>query len=101
MLFPLNRLISLLAVLLLVLGFTQPGEASHPLTSVPADLGGLYAEYAAHRSLRSGLPFRSRNSQLSVVADEVMIDAVASGNVDVLKADLQALGMRDVVVFGR
>ena len=36
-----------------------------------------------------------------MVADRVMIDAVASGNVDALNADLQALGMQDVAVFGR
>ena len=55
----------------------------------------------SHKALRSSSAFRSTNTLLSVVADAVMIDAVASGNVDALKADLQALGMREIVVFGR
>jgi hypothetical protein len=36
-----------------------------------------------------------------VIEDRVVIDAVASGDVDVLKADLVTLGMQQAVAFGR
>ncbi len=70
------------------------------VTVVPTDLESLHGEYVVHKQW-SSTPFRPANTLLSVVADRVMIDAVASGNVDALKADLQALGMQDIVVFGR
>jgi len=45
--------------------------------------------------------FTSRNKQLRVTDDTVVIDAVASGDVGVLKSELEQLGMQNVGVFGR
>jgi hypothetical protein len=71
------------------------------LTVVPTDLDALYAEYISHKASQGPTPFRSTNTFLSIVADLVTIDAVASGNADALKADLEALGMQDAAVHGR
>jgi hypothetical protein len=45
--------------------------------------------------------FSSRNKRLRVTGDTVVIDAVASGDVGVLKSELERLGMQNVGVFGR
>jgi Cep192 domain 4/Subtilase family len=45
--------------------------------------------------------FSSRNKQLRMTNDTVVIDAVASGAVGVLKSELEGLGMQNVGVFGR
>jgi subtilisin family serine protease len=45
--------------------------------------------------------FSSRNKQLRVTDDTVVIDAVASGDVDILKSELEGLGMQNIGVFGR
>lgn len=45
--------------------------------------------------------FSSRNKQLRVTDDTVVIDAVASGDVGTLKSELEGLGMQNVGVFGR
>jgi len=38
---------------------------------------------------------------ITLVNDRVVVDAVASGDVNVLKADLVSLGMRQAVALGR
>jgi subtilisin family serine protease len=45
--------------------------------------------------------FSSRNKQLRVTDDTVVIDAVASGDVETLKSELEGLGMQNVGAFGR
>jgi hypothetical protein len=75
--------------------------ASPSLSVVPTDLAALHAEYFVHQALRAGESFQSSNSLLSIVADDVVIDAVASGSADALKSDLQALGLQDAVTVGR
>ncbi len=45
--------------------------------------------------------FSSRNKQLRVTDDRVVIDAVASGDVVALKSELEQLGMQNAEVFGR
>jgi hypothetical protein len=64
---------------------TEGGTPQNP-TKVSADLVQLY------EAARSGRTPRD---------ERVVIDAVASGDVTALKADLEGLGMQDAVAFGR
>src|SRR5262245_49513129 len=91
---------SVLALLLLFLAAAQAAAAS-PLSAVPTDLEDLHAEFLTHQVAGGNAPFQSKNSLLSISADDVMIDAVAAGPVHALKADLQALGLKDAVSHGR
>ena len=45
--------------------------------------------------------FRSKDPLVRVVDDRVVVDAVASGDVNALKSDLISLGMQEAVAFGR
>ena len=50
---------------------------------------------------RRAVSFRSNDPLVRVVDDRVVVDAIASGDVDTLKSDLMFLGMDDAVAFGR
>ena len=63
-------------------------------------LSVLHAEHTAHKARRRGKAFRSANSLLPLVGDRVIIDAVASGYPNALRADLEALGMQDISQVG-
>lgn len=88
---------SLLAITCLLLA---TGVAQAQLTQVPTDLESLRKEYERQLAQRSGTPFRSK-SLARVAGDTVVIDAIASGDVDALAADLIALGLQDPAVAGR
>ena len=70
-------------------------------SKVAAELITLYDDYSNY--LASGRPgvFKSTNSLAQVIDDRVIVDAVASGDASVLKADLEALGMQHGVAFDR
>jgi hypothetical protein len=71
------------------------------MSKIAPELVALYEEYSSHsRSHHTGM-FRSRDPLLRIIDDRVVIDAVASGNVDVLKSDLESLGLQRGVAFGR
>jgi hypothetical protein len=98
--------IALAACLLLTGGCSSVGaQAADPTASrtakVAPELAGLYGEYGAYLASRSSGIFRPSDSPARIVADRVVIDAVASGAVDDLKADLTSLGMRQAAAFGR
>ena len=44
--------------------------------------------------------FESSEPGIRIVSDRLIIDAIASGDADVLRQDLAALGARNVSVFG-
>ena len=62
-------------------------------------LPALHAAYSEAR--QSGTTFRSNDPYLRIADDRVVIDATAAGDAQALKADLEALGMRHAVAFGR
>ena len=65
-------------------------------------LTALYEEHRAHQATRSGAPFSSQNRLARVVDDRVVIDAVAEDDdTPALEAELRALGMQNIAVFGR
>ncbi len=72
-----------------------------PMAKLTHNLVLLYAQHAAPLAQRSAAPFSSNDSLVTLVDDRVLVDAVASGDVNVLKSDLVSLGMQQVVSFGR
>ena len=70
-----------------------------------AKLGGelitLYDEYSSYIASGKRGVFKSSSPLVRVVDDRVIIDAVASGDANVLKSNLEALGMQQAVAFGR
>jgi hypothetical protein len=67
---------------------------------VSAELSELRQRHASPQP-PSGGGLQPANPAIRIVDDRVLIDAVASQDVNALKADLEALGMRDAVAFGR
>jgi subtilisin family serine protease len=61
----------------------------------------LHEQHAARVAQRSAAPFSSNDPLVTLVNDRVVVDAVASGDVNVLKSDLISLGMQQAVAFGR
>ena len=85
------------------LAFGQPpGAASggdSPLAKVGPELRALYEAYRVAQE--RGQPLILSHSTLQVVQDRVVVDAVATGGVEELKAGLVALGMVGAVTAGR
>jgi Subtilase family len=72
-----------------------------PLTKVDHALAAVYDEYDSYRARGGGVEFTPSNPLLRVSAGRVVVDAVASGDVHALQADLEVLGMQGAVAFGR
>ena len=72
-----------------------------PMAKLTHNLVFLYAQHAAPLAQRSAAPFSSNDSLVTLVDDRVLVDAVASGDVNVLQSDLVSLGMQQAVSFGR
>jgi hypothetical protein len=77
------------------------GKKSGPMAKLTHGLVTLHDRYTSHVAQHSAAAFRSADPLVSLVADRVVIDAVAADDVDSLKADLVLLGMRNAVSFGR
>ena len=72
-----------------------------PLAKVDQALVVVANEYSAYLAQGGGAAFTPSNPLLRVHEGRVDIDAVASGDVHALQADLEALGMQGAVAFGR
>ena len=77
------------------------GGKTERMSKVAPELVALYDEYSAYLASQKTGPFRPANPLVQVIDDRVVVDAVASGDVDALKSDLVSLGMREAVAFGR
>jgi hypothetical protein len=95
-----------IALLSSICGCTRAG--SHTLMStsetpakISPELVALYDEYSSQPESKRKEPFSSNGVLVRITDGHVLVDAVASGDVNVLKADLVALGLRDGVSFGR
>jgi hypothetical protein len=82
---------------------TSPLKASP--AKVGADLLALHAEYQVYLKQTSAQGaaapvFRSRNTIAPIAGGSVVIDTAASGDPEVLAADLRALGANKVTAFG-
>jgi len=94
------------------LGFTvfliwSGGSASaqnvkkEPMAKLAHSLVNLHEQYTAYLSQRSAVPFSSDDPLVRLADNRVIVDAVASQDVNALKADLESLGMQHAVAFGR
>ena len=77
------------------------GDKSARMSKVALELTALYDEYSSYLASHKAGAFRSADPMVRVVDARVVIDAVASGDVSVLKFDLVSLGMQQAVAFGR
>src|SRR5262245_38389188 len=71
------------------------------MAKVTHSLAALHEQYTAQMAQRSAISFRSNDPLVRVVNDRVVVDAIASADVNALKSDLMFLGMNDAVAFGR
>jgi hypothetical protein len=71
------------------------------MTKLGPELIALYDEYSNYIASGKRGVFKSSSPLVRLVDDRVIIDAVASGDANVLKSDLEALGMQQAVAFGR
>jgi subtilisin family serine protease len=93
---------SLLALLILSEAHAQVDAGKEgPKAKAGHDLAGLYDEYESYQAQGGGAEFKPNNPLVPVIGGRVVIDAVASGDVSALRADLEALGMQGAVAFGR
>ena len=76
-------------------------QASEHVSKVAPELLRLYEEYSSYIASGKRGVFESSSPLVQIIDDRVMIDAVASGDANVLKSDLEALGMQQAVAFGR
>jgi Subtilase family len=74
---------------------------SGPLAKVDPHLTVLYHEYVSSLAQYGSAAFTPSNTLLRVGDGRVVIDAVASGDVRALQADLEALGLQGAVAVGR
>lgn len=98
-------LVGLLALSLTPVTFAAgqgaPEGAAATASKVGAALSALHEEYLAHERLGDGTVFVPKDPTLRIVEDRVVIDAVASGETNDLRGDLESLGMRRAASFGR
>ena len=95
-------LLILSSVLLLALtADSAKSQSDKSAAKFPQSLLTLYDQYSRHLAQSSALSFNSDDPLVRQVDDRVVVDAVASGDVEILKADLVSLGMQRAVTFGR
>lgn len=71
------------------------------MTKLGPELIALYDKYSSYLASGKRGVFKSSSPSVRLVDDRVIIDAVASGDANVLKSDLEGLGMQQAVAFGR
>jgi len=86
------RLFVVATVLLFVIGSAnaQTGKAG-PMAKLQHSLVALFQQHAAHVAQRAAVPFSAGDPLVRLVDDRVIIDAIASGDVNTLKADRGSL----------
>src|SRR5262245_13710776 len=89
-----------LCILVIGRGWAVAGKEG-PLAKVDHALAAVHDEYASYWAQGGGVVFTSSNPMLRVIAGRVVVDAVAAGDVQALRADLEALGMQATVALGR
>ena len=77
------------------------GDKPGKMSKVSPELISLYDQYSSYVKSHNAGAFQPTDRLVRVVDARVLIDAVASDDVDALKADLMSLGMQQAVAFGR
>ena len=99
-------LVLLLPLAILIYGCTLSAaqfdsDALGRMSKVAPELLRLYEEYSSHLASGNRGVFKSSSPLVQIIDDRVMIDAVASGDANLLKSDLETLGTQYAVAFGR
>jgi hypothetical protein len=71
------------------------------MSKVGPELISLYEQYSSYVKSHNAGAFQPTDRLARVIDDRVVVDAVASDDVNALKADLVSLGMQQAVAFGR
>lgn len=79
----------------------QAADKAGQMSKVAPELITLYDEYSSYVASGKRGVFKPSRSLAQIIDDRVIVDAVASGDANVLKSDLDALGMQQAVAFGR
>ena len=96
------RFVVVIALCILVTGRASAATGKEgAMAKVGHDLAVLYDEYESYQAQGGGAKFKPSDGLVPVIGGRVVIDAVASGDVQALQADLEALGMQGAVAFGR
>lgn len=93
--------LSLSVALLLGGGAMAQTGKDGPMAKLDHSLIELHQRYAAHLASRSRAPFSADDPLIRLAGDYVIVDAVADGDAEALKANLEQLGMQQAVAFGR
>jgi Domain of unknown function (DUF4214)/Subtilase family len=98
-----KRWLYILPLVLILAGSSAEAQTGKdgPMAKLTHSLVAVHEQYSVHQAQRSAAPFSVSDPLIRLVGDRVVIDAVASGDVDVLKADLVFLGMQEAVAFDR
>ena len=76
--------------------YAQNGKVG-PMAKLTPNLVNLHAQHTFHLAQRGAAQFISGDPLITSFNDRVLVDAVASGDVNVLKSDLVSLGMQQAV----
>ena len=76
-------------------------DKNGPMAKLTDRLVKLHNQYATYLTQRTLGPFSSDDGLIPLVEDRVVVDAVASGDANALKTDLESLGMQHAAVLGR
>ncbi len=77
------------------------GDKPGKMSKVSPELISVYKQYSSYLKSHNAAVFQPTDRLVRVVDDRVVVDAVASDDVNALKADLVSLGMQQAVAFGR
>jgi hypothetical protein len=77
------------------------GDKAERMSKVAPELIALHDEYSAYLASHSARAFQPADPLVRVIENRVVVDAVASGDVNLLKSDLISLGMQQAVAYGR
>jgi len=77
------------------------GDKPGKMSRVSPELISLYDQYSSYVKSHNAGAFQPTDRLVRIVDDRVLVDAVASDDVDALKADLVSLGIQHAVAFGR
>ena len=77
------------------------GDKPGKMSKVSPELISVYKQYSSYLKSHNAGVFQPTDRLVRVVDDRVVVDAVASDDVNALKADLESLGMQQAVAFGR
>src|SRR3954465_3646276 len=98
-----KRWLSITTVVIILIAHSATAQ-THKTASeakLSHNLVTLNEQYTVHRIFRNSLSFNSDDPLVHIISDRVVIDAIAAGEVENLKADLISLGMQGAVVAGR